>query len=198
MAGRSRTLSEQGWAKQPPHVLRCVARYKSTGERCRRVAEDGSVVCDQHGGAAPQVIRRAAERVQFTADDAARRLVEWMNDEKVDMRERVKIAQDMLDRGGLAAQHLLKVMPVVEDRVEKLFKDILGSENPLMDPEPEHPALPSAAPPVLDEFSSGKQTDSLRADENGSSHRPQAVNGELKPTPVTTPKHIREALKSLL
>ena len=41
---------------------------------------DGAVVCDQHGGAAPQVRRRAAERLIMTADQAAQMLVKMMED----------------------------------------------------------------------------------------------------------------------
>lgn len=127
MAGRSRSHSEQWWANNaPPFAVRCQGSYKSTGGQCRHDAVDGAVVCDQHGGASPQVLRRAAERIQMTADDAAQRLVEWMNDPAVEMRERVKIAQDMLDRGGLGAAQLLKIMPVAEDPIERLFQSILS------------------------------------------------------------------------
>ena len=119
MAGKSVSHSESWWATAaPPHVLRCNSSYKSTGEQCRRVAVDGSIVCDQHGGAAGHVRRRAAERIAFTADDAARNLVTWMNDPAVNMRERVKITQDLLDRAGLAAAQVHKIMPITEDPIE--------------------------------------------------------------------------------
>src|SRR5512133_3825499 len=54
-------------------------------------------VCDQHGGAAPQVRRRAAERLVMTADQAAQMLVNMMADTEVPFGIRAKIAQDLLD-----------------------------------------------------------------------------------------------------
>lgn len=44
-------------------VEQCSATAKSTGNRCRRLSIAGGVVCLVHGGAAPQVRRKAAERV---------------------------------------------------------------------------------------------------------------------------------------
>lgn len=41
---------------------RCTATAKSSQERCKRTAPPGSTVCRAHGGAAPQVARKAAER----------------------------------------------------------------------------------------------------------------------------------------
>lgn len=141
MAGKSRTHSENWWLTAPPHILRCVGTYKSTGEQCRRVAEDGAVVCDQHGGAAGQVRRRAAERIAFTADEAAQQLVSMMNDTQVPHQVRMKIMQDLLDRAGLGAAQVHKIMPISEDPIEKLFASILGDENGLLQPEADPPAL---------------------------------------------------------
>ena len=70
MAGRTRSHSEERWALLPEAIVRCNGT-RPNGGRCKREAEDGAVVCDQHGGAAPQVRRRAAERLIMTADQAA-------------------------------------------------------------------------------------------------------------------------------
>jgi hypothetical protein len=80
MAGRTRSHSEARWALLPPTVIRCNAT-RPNGGRCKREAEDGAVVCDQHGGAAPQVRRRAAERLIMTADEAVGLLIAWMRDQ---------------------------------------------------------------------------------------------------------------------
>lgn len=77
MAGRRRSHSEARWPLLPPTIIRCNAT-RPNGSRSRREAEDGAVVCDQHGGAAPQVRRRAAERLIMTADHAAQMLVKMM------------------------------------------------------------------------------------------------------------------------
>jgi len=52
---------------------RCTARNRQ-GERCGRAAAPGALVCAMHGGKAPQVRRRAAQR---QAEAAARRFVDF-------------------------------------------------------------------------------------------------------------------------
>jgi hypothetical protein len=206
MAGKSVSHSESWWATEaPPHVLRCNSSYKSTGEQCRRVAVDGSIVCDQHGGAAGQVRRRAAERIAFTADDAARNLVDWMNDPAVDMRERVKITQDLLDRAGLAAAQVHKIMPITEDPIEALFAKLLDDPNAL------EPAGLRDAPPVTEAVLGDTYEDLIgtlpEQDETAprAAERPrpdpsltQANEKPAEPrSPLKPPKHIREGLERM-
>jgi hypothetical protein len=201
MAGKSRTHSETWWEKAPPYILRCNGHYKETGERCRRVAEDGSVVCDQHGGRAPQVRKRAAERILFTADEAAIKLVEWMNDDSVDKRERIKIAQDLLDRNGIIAAQVHKIMPISEDPIEALFKSILKDPNGLMDPTPL--ALPVGHPEDAEDLIGvvveRAETAPLEPERLALGARlPQASEQAKKPrSPTVPPKHIREGLELL-
>lgn len=190
MASRSVTRSEDWWASQAPaHVVRCIGTYKSTGTQCRRVAVDGSVVCGHHGGTAPQVIRRAAERVQFTADDAAKQLVTMMSDPSVDPRERIKIAQDLLDRAGLAAAQVHKVLPVTEDPIEKLFKEMLQDGQGLIPAA--QPVTPAAAPLML---AASSEQPHPREAEKATSTPPSRVPVPPRPNHVKFPKHIREAL----
>jgi hypothetical protein len=85
------------------------------GGRCRREAEAGSVVCRLHGGAAPQVRRRAAERLIMSADHASQKLLEWLDDPEVPYRVRAEIAQDLLDRAGLIATQVHQIIPTTED-----------------------------------------------------------------------------------
>lgn len=47
---------------------RCTATAKSSGERCKRAAVRGGNVCSMHGGAAPQVKKKAQERLDEMAD----------------------------------------------------------------------------------------------------------------------------------
>jgi 3-oxoacyl-[acyl-carrier-protein] synthase III len=83
------------------------------------------VVCDQHGGAAPQVRRRAAERLIMTADQAAQMLVRMMKDTEVPFGVRAKIAQDLLDRAGLVAAQVHKIVPTTEDPIMRFFEEAL-------------------------------------------------------------------------
>lgn len=125
MAVKKRSHSEQRWALLPPGVVRCEGHLHS-GTRCRREAEPGSVVCDQHGGAAPQVRRRALERTMNAADRAVQFLIDLMDDETAPVAERAKAARDLADRAGLAAAQTLRVIPDAEDPVEKLFAELLA------------------------------------------------------------------------
>jgi hypothetical protein len=102
-------------------VIRCNGTLQS-GKQCRREAVDGSVVCDIHGGAAPQVRRRAAERLIMTADQAAQMLVRMMEVTEVPFGVRAKIAQDLLDRAGLVAGQVHQIVPTTEDPVMRFFE----------------------------------------------------------------------------
>ena len=74
-------------------------------------------MCDIHGGAALQVRRRAAERLIMAADQAAQMLVRMMEDWEVPFGVRAKIAQDLLDRAGLIATQVHKIVPTTEDPI---------------------------------------------------------------------------------
>jgi hypothetical protein len=115
MAGRSRSHSEERWQLLPQTVIRCNAA-RPNGSRCKREAEAGAVVCDQHGGAAAQVRRRAGERLVMTADQAAQMLVKMMEDTEVPFGVRAKIAQDLLDRAGLIAAQVHQIIPTRKTR----------------------------------------------------------------------------------
>jgi hypothetical protein len=140
MAGRKRSHSEARWALLSPTIVRCNGTLHS-GQRCRREAVDGSVVCDIHGGAAPQVRRRAAERLIMTADEAVGLLIKWMRDPEVPHGVRAKIAQDVLDRAGLIATQVHKIVPTTQDPILRFFEDAFSDpsnwvSNPQPDPTP--------------------------------------------------------------
>jgi hypothetical protein len=140
MVGRSRSHSEERWALLPETIVRCNGT-RPNGGTCKREAENGAVVCDQHGGAAPQVRRRAAERLIMTADQAARSLVTMVEDTEVPFGVRAKIAQDLLDRAGLIATQVHQIIPTTEDPVMRFFDGIFSDpsnwvENPPPDPTP--------------------------------------------------------------
>jgi hypothetical protein len=98
------------------------------GGRCKREAEPGSVVCRLHGGAAPQVRKRAAERLIMSADEASKLLLKMMNDPATPYGVRAKIAQDMLDCAGLAAAQVHKIVPVDADPVLAFFEGVLEQD----------------------------------------------------------------------
>ena len=129
----------------PPTVMRCNATRPS-GSRCKREAEPGAVVCDQHGGAAPQVRRRAAERLIMSADHVSQKLLEWLDDTEVPYRVRAEIAQDLLDRTGLIATQVHQIIPMTEDPIMRFF------EGAFSDPSnwEENPPQPAIEERVID------------------------------------------------
>jgi hypothetical protein len=151
MAGRKRSHSEARWAQRPPTVIRCNATPPN-GSRCKREAEDAAVVCDQHGGATPQVRRRAAERLIMTADQAAQMLVRMMEDTEVPFGVRAKIAQDLLDRAGLVAAQVHQIVPTTEDPVMRFFEGAFSDpSNWVSNTQPDPtPAIESYATSSLD------------------------------------------------
>ena len=56
-------LTETSAAVGTPSRRRCKARSKGSGEQCKRSPVPGAEVCVVHGGAAPQVRAKAAERL---------------------------------------------------------------------------------------------------------------------------------------
>lgn len=66
------------------------------GQPCKNWPMYGSVVCHAHGGRAPQVRRKAQERIMMAQDDAASVLVRFMASDKVPFAERRRCAEFLL------------------------------------------------------------------------------------------------------
>jgi hypothetical protein len=180
MAGRTRSHSEERWALLPETIVRCNGT-RSNGSRCKREAEPGAVVCDQHGGAAPQV-RRRAERLIMNADQAAQMLVKMMEDTEVPFGVRAKIAQDLLDRAGLIATQVHQIVPMSEDPLMRFFEEAFS------DPKnwEENPPQPAIEERVLD-----------RPDPDEPEEIVEAEMAEPEDEPANdTPPRIAEMIKS--
>lgn len=96
-------------SSDPMHAdTRCTARRRN-GEPCRNWAMLGTNVCRMHGGAAPQVRRRAQQRILEASDKAAARLVELMQDTKVPYAVQLAAARDLLDRAQLAGRQEIEM-----------------------------------------------------------------------------------------
>lgn len=208
---RRKTHTEKWWDAAPPHTLRCTGHNKTDGSRCRAEAAPGTTVCDRHGALIPAVQAAAARRVQMSVDEAAQRLITWMNDDSVDMRERVKIAHDLLDRGGLAAtsKHLVGVVGG-GDPVETLFLDLLSTPGALVDPASQRPlppdpeqlelnrrADPEAALEFADLIGPVDVVDAELVEDYPSTVASSASRHPRGPNPAKPPKHIRDDLERL-
>lgn len=100
---------------------RCVA-IRRNGERCLKPANRGMTVCRTHGGAAPQVQRKAKQRLELAADRMARELLglaEGAESEAV----KLNAIRDALDRAGLGAK---TEVSVELKPYEQLMDDITG------------------------------------------------------------------------
>lgn len=92
----------------------CTA-HRKTGDRCKNRPIICGTVCHKHGGSAPQVKKKAAERIAEAADDAAALLVQFMENPKNDIKVRTQIAQDLLNRAGHSGKQSVDLQMTVFD-----------------------------------------------------------------------------------
>src|SRR5262245_18605874 len=77
---------------------RCKANSKQTGKQCKNSAIFGARVCRYHGGKAPQVMRRAAERLRDLEHPAIGVLEDLITDKTTPPAVRLMAANSLLDR----------------------------------------------------------------------------------------------------
>lgn len=86
--------------------VKCRATNKQ-GERCNSWAIRGGTVCGQHGGRAPQVRRKAEERIRELVNPALARIAKLIGDDELPGAESEAVslaaARDILDRAGYGA-----------------------------------------------------------------------------------------------
>lgn len=152
--------SEDWWANHAPgHVLRCTAKLKRDGSRCRREAIPGGNICTQHGGLAPAAQAAAAVKIRMSVLDAVEQLHEMLKDPAVAPREKITILHDLLNRGGLSAtsKHLISVEP--EDPLDQLIRGILSDPEGLdRTPRVEIEQTTRPAPAAIDAAAEAHQT----------------------------------------
>jgi hypothetical protein len=74
---------------------------RTDGEPCNGPARHGATVCNVHGGKAPQVIRKAHERIFEAIDPVLASLIAMALDGNLVPRERIAAARLVLDVAGL-------------------------------------------------------------------------------------------------
>jgi len=198
--------SEEWWSTAPVHVLRCTAPLKSDGGRCLREALPGTNVCRIHGGATPAVQAAAATRIGMTVELAVKELQRILTDPNAADRDKIIVAKDLLDRGGLGATSKVLVGIGSVDPVEQLFQDLLATPGAFG--EPEQPALGAGK-----HYEADPDENPLLASENAFDGLDDVVDAEVvedaEPEPTRphtvdigevgkTPEHIRKALERLL
>jgi hypothetical protein len=99
-------------------------------------------VCRMHGGAAPQVKRRAQQRILEASDKAAAHLVAMMQDKTIPPAVQLAAARDLLDRAGLAGKQELELSANVSvsvwDNIEGILIDV-EEEGDDFDKSPDDP-----------------------------------------------------------
>lgn len=99
--------------------MQCTARTRN-GERCRTHAIQGGTVCRMHGGAAPQVKAKAAQRLADARDKALLLLMGMIDDDRVSD----KVALDTVVK-------LSELVETLEGRVARREEQINVAESDL-------------------------------------------------------------------
>ena len=89
------------------HSRKCTATNKKTGLRCKQWAILGGTVCRYHGGNAPQVRRKAEERLKALVDPAIVALERMLDPEAPEASQRFAV-KEVLDRDGRIGQAVTK------------------------------------------------------------------------------------------
>lgn len=142
------------WNRGDP-TRRCVA-HKKDGEQCRRWAIRGGVVCQYHGGSAPQVLAKARENMALAADhnrSNVQRLADAAESEQV----RLQASNSLIDRVLGRATTTVEVGPKQPEPWEELLGDVAHvtrAQHEAMKrgeyiPAPQ-PALPPRAEDIVD------------------------------------------------
>jgi hypothetical protein len=105
-----------------PEPVKCSAR-KSNGDPCANSPMKGGTVCRSHGGAAPQVKRKAQQRLENSAERMARLLLAMAEDPAVPHAVRLAAIRDALDRAGITAAQTLEVEATWQTVIHDIVTD---------------------------------------------------------------------------
>ncbi len=102
-------------------LLQCSAHSRTSGERCKNKALAGTTVCKFHGGAAPQVQRKAKMRLAELVAPAIATLAKEMA--KADRSaDRQRAANSILDRSGYGRTTKIEASDARDALIERLME----------------------------------------------------------------------------
>lgn len=96
----------------------CTARRRN-GKKCGNYAIWGGTVCRKHGGAAPQVVAKAKQRLMEAAGGAASNIIKMQEDKRIPAAVRLAASKDVLDRAGVTPKQELKVEVTTFEKIVK-------------------------------------------------------------------------------
>jgi hypothetical protein len=123
MTDLSKSQPIDRWERSAHPERRCTAHRKS-GDQCKNAARHGTNVCDFHGAKAPQVKRKARQRIEEAADRMAAELLKMATDGNVADSVKLAAIRDALDRAGLAAKNAVEVEVAPRKPYEAIFEGI--------------------------------------------------------------------------
>lgn len=143
---------------------RCTARKKD-GTPCKRPPIKGGTVCMSHGGAAPQVRRKANERLLQGVPKMLSELKRLATNESIPPNVRLAAIRDWLDRAGIgetAKAELTVNLPKWEEALGDVFLDMDGEAVPReplhYEPDEDGVYVPDGADSRWDEMERRKPT----------------------------------------
>lgn len=172
--------------------------HKKDGTPCGRWPIKGGTVCPKHGGSAPQVRRKAVERIIAASDLAAGRLIEFMNDKRVPYSVRLAATRDLLDRGIGPAAQTFKFGGAEETPYDALLREIIEDPNLIIDAP--RSALPAPALGWGQEWLPEEDGDTIigevvpESEPEPTPAGPAATRGKRRVS-VKVPGHIRTGLR---
>ncbi|WP_272949910.1 HGGxSTG domain-containing protein [Mycolicibacterium fortuitum] len=132
-----------------PQKRRCTAHNRQ-GNPCGQSPVPGATVCKFHGGAAPQTLKKARERLEAAADRMAARLLGIAESENVPAYVALQAVNSVLDRVGITEPN---EVTVTVKPFDQLLGDVTGGSRADYrrsighpDPEPHSLAIEQADP----------------------------------------------------
>lgn len=181
------------WSKSRHPERRCTAHRKN-GQQCKRAARLGANVCDAHGARAPQVRRKAQQRLMEASDRMAKALIDIATSAESEPT-RLAAVRDVLDRVGVSAKSTVEVDVAVKP-YQRIISNIGGIRTGSRD---EHRARRGLPPVDADRVIDAEIVDddeSVRppvrpADERTAPERPEP-RPEPEPSPAGPygPQHV--------
>lgn len=192
----------RGLAAPNPKRRQCTA-HKKNGERCKKPPILGGTVCTHHGGSAPAVRAKAAQRLAAAADSLMATLLRIAASAE---SETVQLAavRDALDRAGFGAAQLVKLAQAKDDPWGDLLAEVMDDDvlpvgtaqrraltaTPTDEEDEDYNARAEGEPIYHPDADDAAPLDGWRINNDGE----QVVRGEVIRSRVNPPRHIRDGL----